>query len=462
MFQYIYAVSYTSCTCLILSFSIFNQKTPSNGPTTSPVQKPTESPVIADSDAPSISPSHALFEVEANVQFQLQGVTETLNRYAIGVFEQSCEKFLSKELSDADPHVFDITCKVTKQQLLSGRMLNESKLRHLQKSSSSLLLDIQVTGEVVPTKTVADASDVDFDAMVYSAFAENEDLFINSVKNMGDLAGIDDFDSLSGLDSLNLLNGSSGVSAPDNSNNGTVNQGAVAAIVIGGVAVVLLFGILIYQLRARDDGSIGSSSSADSEEFAAMQEEGFDPEPQYVTTYDAPVCKKRGSRSSVPPNIVGIESRESYTDLDYVQSDDSEAKHDVLTYAYSLDDAISPNSLSQGATPTSYGKGATPSRNKGRSKKQQKKWDDGVPIRIRRDVQAPPGKLGIIIDTSSQGPIIHSVKEGSVLEGLVFAGDLIVALDDEDTSDWSAHNLTRLVASKSKCERKITVLSLAD
>jgi hypothetical protein len=49
-----------------------------------------------------------------------------------------------------------------------------------------------------------------------------------------------------------------------------------------------------------------------------------------------------------------------------------------------------------------------------------------------------------------------------VLEGLVFAGDLIVALDDEDTSDWSAHNLTRLVASKSKCERKITVLSLAD
>ena len=161
-------------------------------------------------------------------------------------------------------------------------------------------------------------------------------------------------------------------------------------------------------------------------------------------------------------NIVGFESRESYTDLDYVQSDDSEAKHDVLTYAYSLDDAISPNSLSQGATPTSYGKGATPSRNKGRSKKQQKKWDDGVPLRIKRDVQAPPGKLGIIIDTSSQGPIIHSVKEGSVLEGLVFAGDLIVALDDEDTSDWSAHNLTRLVASKSKCERKITVLSLAD
>ncbi|KAL7505984.1 hypothetical protein ACHAXN_004309 [Cyclotella atomus] len=80
-------------------------------------------------------------------------------------------------------------------------------------------------------------------------------------------------------------------------------------------------------------------------------------------------------------------------------------------------------------------------------------------MRVQREVMAPAGKLGIIIDTSSRGPIVHSVKSESVLEGLVFEGDLIIALDDEITSTWTAHDLTKLVASKSKYERKITLLS---
>ena len=71
---------------------------------------------------------------------------------------------------------------------------------------------------------------------------------------------------------------------------------------------------------------------------------------------------------------------------------------------------------------------------------------------------APPGKLGIVMDTSSNGPVIHRVKPGSVLEGLVFHGDIVVALDEEDTTGWSAQSFTRLIIKKSKFERKITVL----
>ena len=75
---------------------------------------------------------------------------------------------------------------------------------------------------------------------------------------------------------------------------------------------------------------------------------------------------------------------------------------------------------------------------------------------------APPGKLGIIIDTCPEGPVVHSTKENSPLLGLIFTGDLIVAIDDEDTTGWSAHYLTRLVAQKSKATRKITVLRSAN
>ena len=73
-------------------------------------------------------------------------------------------------------------------------------------------------------------------------------------------------------------------------------------------------------------------------------------------------------------------------------------------------------------------------------------------------VVAPPGKLGIIVDTSSEGPIVHSVKNKSPLHGLIFVGDLIVYLDDEDTTDWTAQYLTKLVAKRSMVTRKFTVL----
>jgi len=79
--------------------------------------------------------------------------------------------------------------------------------------------------------------------------------------------------------------------------------------------------------------------------------------------------------------------------------------------------------------------------------------------RVRREVFAPAGKLGLIVDTSNEGPIVHSIKGDSPLVGQVFAGDYIVAVDDEDTSDWSAHNVTKLVAQKSGRVRKLTLMS---
>lgn len=136
-----------------------------------------------------------------------------------------------------------------------------------------------------------------------------------------------------------------------------------------------------------------------------------------------------------------------------------ESKNDQLTYMYSLDDGLaSPSSLLSQAA----GSPLTMSGNM----KQQMSWiDEAGPIppnRIRVDVKCPPGKLGIIIDTCSEGPIVHSVKQTSPLEGLIFKGDLVVAVDDEDTREWSAHYLTKLVAKKSMYERKISVMRNAE
>jgi len=76
-------------------------------------------------------------------------------------------------------------------------------------------------------------------------------------------------------------------------------------------------------------------------------------------------------------------------------------------------------------------------------------------------VLAPPGAVGIIVDTSPDGPAVHSLKSASPMLGLISPGDLIVALDDEDTRHMTAAMLTRLMAQKStQRERKITLLTV--
>jgi hypothetical protein len=74
------------------------------------------------------------------------------------------------------------------------------------------------------------------------------------------------------------------------------------------------------------------------------------------------------------------------------------------------------------------------------------------------DVKAPPGPLGIIIDTTPDGPMIHSLKPTSQLLGLVNPGDLIVGLDGVDTRNMTAATFTRLMAKRSQGERQMTLL----
>lgn len=76
------------------------------------------------------------------------------------------------------------------------------------------------------------------------------------------------------------------------------------------------------------------------------------------------------------------------------------------------------------------------------------------------DVFAPAGPIGIVVDTTKDGPAVHSLKPNSPMMGLINPGDLIVGLDDQDTRSMTAATLTRLMAKKAgQKERKITLLA---
>jgi PDZ domain len=78
---------------------------------------------------------------------------------------------------------------------------------------------------------------------------------------------------------------------------------------------------------------------------------------------------------------------------------------------------------------------------------------------LARTVMIPPGKLGIVVDTTLEGPVVNRVNEASPVEGLLFPGDIIVAVDDVDTRAMSASAIYSLMKKTSDMRRKITVLS---
>jgi hypothetical protein len=76
-----------------------------------------------------------------------------------------------------------------------------------------------------------------------------------------------------------------------------------------------------------------------------------------------------------------------------------------------------------------------------------------------REVYAPAGKLGVVIDTTKNGPVVHQVKVGSPLEGRIFTGDRIIAIDDIDTVNLSASAVTKIMARKCNEERVLRIFS---
>jgi len=67
----------------------------------------------------------------------------------------------------------------------------------------------------------------------------------------------------------------------------------------------------------------------------------------------------------------------------------------------------------------------------------------------RIEITAPPGKLGVVIDTPMNGvPMVHAIKETSVLGSRIRIGDKLVSVDGEDTTQMSAIRVSKLISSK--------------
>jgi hypothetical protein len=75
-------------------------------------------------------------------------------------------------------------------------------------------------------------------------------------------------------------------------------------------------------------------------------------------------------------------------------------------------------------------------------------------------VEVPPGKLGMIIDApvANEPPVVHTIKPESILVATVQAGDLLLAVDGRDVTQYTAVQVSQLISAQSDQQRTLIFL----
>jgi PDZ domain len=65
------------------------------------------------------------------------------------------------------------------------------------------------------------------------------------------------------------------------------------------------------------------------------------------------------------------------------------------------------------------------------------------------EVRAPPGKLGMVVDTPNGGvPVVRAIKPDSVLSGSIQVGDRLISVDHRDVTNMNALEVSSLISLK--------------
>lgn len=404
-----------------------------------PTQSPsTREPASADSDFtgqesptqyPQTTPMTDKITVEAEARLDLVGMYSLMDDETTAIFERSCSSFFGDMFAGSRPLVDDVQCKVTDQMLLSERRLRPhfaQGIRRDLEEESSLLVDLIVLGTTDSDSNshTIQPSDISFTDLVDEISMVHSMGFVTKLKEDANNASIDDFKRLT---SINYIGGNditrdidsaseSNVESDDSGKKGKII--AISSMLVCGVLILGMFLSNYVERRKRYPSKLKDATNRNR-------------------------LDERFEQQSPKPGSL-------YQDLTPRNFQEVTPKNEQLTYMYSLDDGL--------ATPSSIASHSAGSPLSAAEKMQQTAQcchDEELAQtnRIRVDIVAPPGKLGIIIDTCSEGPIVHNVKPNSPLEGLIFKGDLVIAVDDEDTREWSAHYLTKLMVSTYYCHQ---------
>lgn len=302
-------------------------------------------------------------------------------------------------------------------------------------SSSALVVDVEVTGEAEKTPSVQEPSDVRFEELLVGTFNVQGYLFAKELKEAEASAA----SSSSYFQSIGEVRGirtSQATAQEEEATDGSgqestvFTKGIITAMVIGGVVVILLTVMIAMQVKKRRKRPT-ATADVDARRDHRSKARGAES--------DGPGPKAPRPLAS-PSSTYGTRSRSQSR---------SPAAEEYTPRPHNL--AVAPSADSEDVEVGFAA--AAPSSSAPRPGASSRK-------RVRRDLRAPAGKLGIMVaNTASHGPAVHTVRPGSAMEGVIFENDIIVAVNGIDTREYTAEQITRVMKETASEERTITVLS---
>ena len=410
---------------------------PTDTPVGVPVAVPTDAPVEAPVDAPTPAAGSTVTE---SVTIRLTSLTSELEGANAETFLEVCEEFYLEQLM-----ALNVSCAFSARRRKLSRYL-----RALQGNLTASPMDVAT--DVTSTFATAEES-ATYEQDLLDAIEQNSALFITMLQTRGDAVSQFFFESVESVDAFSptavppLAPVASPVAAPvaatptapapvaaptaEDDGDGGLSGGAVAGIVIGvvGALAIVIAAILNMPDKPKSrDASVMDTAAAD---YPAA-----DIKP---STNVAPAAA--AAVASVAPSAV-----------------DSNVKDGMSVMTGEMDAySLSAGNVDHTSTvPGSKGEGMSHQSGDEMSSHAMSSLRQNM---VSRTVIAPPGKLGIVIDTTLEGPVVHKINPQSPLEGLLFAGDIIVGIDEVDTRAMSASAITALMVRTANTRRILHVLS---
>ncbi|KAG7366716.1 PDZ domain containing protein [Nitzschia inconspicua] len=424
-------------------------------PPVAPTEMPTEMPVdtsepsaaVAPSAKPSLAPTQpgSIVQTLTGLRMGLAGITSmpqsTQTVWAQATKEFS-ESFVLSELSTTVTN-FATTYTVTDVSPVAGQrnLLRGGQQRQLQQQAVIIDFDQRMQFDTTdPSVTALDLAQNPF------LSPENKGAYLALLRSTGDLFLLD----VAGVSNV-VIPPSEGPTSPPSDDEPVLSTPAIIGIACGGGALLILIVLYFLYCRGSGGGGGGSSSRKSGKE---MSHGGDDEPPLHVNVRDDEVSTLAGPMG--PPTY----GDQSVATVDYDYSKAYGGAGD--TSVSSAGGTFGSNTQNQSAldprkaAATGAALGALPMGDA---------FDPG--FRDANNVKeeiihifAPPGKLGVVIDTPDDGaPVVHAVKDSSVIADKIQVGDKLVAVDDEDVRSMTAIKVSKLISRKSaNPSRKLTVI----
>lgn len=403
------------------------------------------SPTALPAAVPTEPPRGELVGVTGFVYIILFSVADVMPDQYVEAYERRCATFFSERLSSLTDPITDISCSMLEQEILPEDYESRSGLRGrgLQARMAPLLTLMRIDGEISEAAGVPS----DINLILRFAVLNDSEGFARAIRFTTGTGPY--FTSVEAIDAFDPENFTPPPpSRPPGSDSDYEIYGiditGLIAIAVGVVASAIIASALTCLVMRRNHRKALAAASPATEEKQDSESEAVEaPVPQEAVVQAIP------PPASDKPSVT-TEDENTLTEDDIPVSAapsvmESEGA-DAVSYAYSLDAGNVESQTAERVAESTLG------------------GDQSTEVSVRpnmtsRLVMAPPGKLGIVIDTTLEGPVVHKVNPGSALEDKVYPGDIIVAIDDVDTRAMSASAITALMVKTANQERRLTVLS---